>query len=173
MEWFISIFIPILCAIIGGLITLIGVRWTIKYEKEQDLERRKVELKPIFYRIDPFQKYDSESVMEYFLRFKSKGLMDKEVGGLFKNTDQAIIKLDYIVMGDLHYYPQNGNVIDKNTFFELRILTNKIPKEHTIMMRIQDVLGNKYWYKMHFSRKYGIYNISDLKECQMVGKKET
>lgn len=123
-------------------------------------------MKPIFYSVDPFQKYDEDNVMELFFRYNHKGYMRYEIWGIFKNTDQAIMKLDYLVMGNLRYYPQNGDVIDKNVTFEIRILTDKIPKNHNIIMKTEDVLGNIYWYKMKFTRKYDVYSITYLKEIR-------
>ena len=71
MNYFTEILIPLFCAIIGGCVTLLGVKWTIKYEKVQDRENKKLEIKPIFYRIDPFQQYFDENTMELFFRYNS------------------------------------------------------------------------------------------------------
>ncbi len=170
MTHIIDAIISVFCAALGGVITLLGVRWTILYNQKQEKEKEKAVIRPIFYRIDPFQGYDTEGAMELFFRFQKKGKMYQEVSGTFKNTDHAIMKIRSITMGDLIYYPQNGNVIDKNMLFSLRILTNQIPKKRDILMEIEDVLGNPYFYKMCFEKQFGFYEITTLEEINEKGK---
>lgn len=130
MNWIIDILVPLVCAIIGGIITLLGVKWTIKYETKKDFEKRKLELKPVFYRIDPFQQYDENNVSDMFFEAtKATGKARKEIWGIFKNTDQSLIKLDSIISENRRYYPLNGYVIDKNMTFQLRIFFESIPKD--------------------------------------------
>lgn len=170
MNYFTEILIPLFCAIIGGFVTLLGVKWTIKNEKEQDRKNKKLEIKPIFYRIDPFQQYFDDNTMELFFRYNPSGLMKKEISGTFKNTDQAIMKIDYIEYDNRRYYPQNGNVVDKNVIFELRILTNKISKNRKIVLKVEDVLENVYFYKMIFRYFHGYYIINSIEEIKNIDK---
>lgn len=48
-----DVIIPILASIIGGLFTFIGVYMTIQHEKKKEQEERKLQNKPLFYRLDP------------------------------------------------------------------------------------------------------------------------
>ena len=93
MTHIIDAIISVFCAALGGVITLLGVRWTILYNQKQEKEKEKAVIRPIFYRIDPFQGYDTEGAMELFFRFQKKGKMYQEVSGTFKNTDHAIMKI--------------------------------------------------------------------------------
>ena len=56
---------PILCSIIGGICTVIGVYLTIRYEKNKEKNELKERNKPLFYRIDSRQEFDSRSATEY------------------------------------------------------------------------------------------------------------
>ena len=57
-EIFVDIVNPIICSFIGGLLTVVGVWLTIKYEKKKDLETQIFNNKPVIYRLDPMQNYD-------------------------------------------------------------------------------------------------------------------
>ena len=155
MNWykiFVDIINPIICALLGGGLTLIGVWLTINNESKKEAEKTKLSMKPLFYRIDPHQEYDANKAINYI--FKSDNYEKKEmvVFGIIKNTDHAIAILDFFVINNVKYYPSNGNVIDKNTIVNLNIyLENEVPSKD-IYMYIKDAMNNEYCYKLEFSQ---------------------
>ena len=82
-----------------------------------------------------------------------------------KNTDNAILILRNVIIDGKYYYPEHGNVIDKNTVFYLYVFPNKIENDSNIYLTITDVMNNEYYYKITCSfdgKKY--YGINALEE---------
>lgn len=170
LNWYVmftDIINPIICALLGGGLTLIGVWLTIKYESKKEDEKTKLSMKPLFYRIDPYQEYDAKNAINYI--FKSDNFKNEErrVFGIIKNTDNAIAILDFFVINNVKYYPINGNVIDKNTIVNLNIyLENEVPLKN-IYMYIKDAMNNEYCYKLECSQDipskvYGIKSYTEV-----------
>ena len=146
-----NIIIPIVSALIGGGLTLIGVLLTIKFENKKRKEEIRIANKPLFYLIDPMQNYDSKRTTDF--EFSAEGI---ETSGfleiIFRNTDNAILLFDYISIGNQKYYSQNGNIVDKNTTFCIYLYPDKNIKvnENDIIFSINDSLNNNYKYKLGF-----------------------
>lgn len=138
---------PILCSVIGGICTVIGVYLTIKYEKNKEKLEVKEKNKPLFYRLDSMQDYDYKSAADYILgtsnncRFK--------IQGIFKNTEKALMIIDYVLVNGKKYYPINGDVVDKNKIFYLDVfLEEKLDIFDELILFIKDIYNNQYKYKL-------------------------
>ena len=74
--------------------------------------------------------------------------------------------LKEIIIDGRHYYPEYGNIIDKNTLFYLYVFPNKIIEDvNSIYFIISDVMNNKYKYKLiceYDGKKY--YGIKAFEE---------
>lgn len=154
----IDIIIPIISSLIGGGLTLIGVLITIKFENKKRKEEIRIANKPLFYLINPMQKYDYKNASDF--EFTSK---DEEVNGfveiIFRNTDNAILVFDNISVNGKKYYSQNGNIVDKNTTFNIYLYPSKDTKiaDAEIVFSINDSLNNNYKYKLGYKSKESKY----------------
>ena len=139
-NMWLDVVLPIGCALISGGLTVLGVLLTIKHENN----------KPIFYRIDPQQEFDSKSAHYFQFNFNSEK-DGTEIEGIFKNTDNSILILDRVISNGKEYYPSFGKVVDNNITFYLYVyLDENINSDDEIIIIVKDVLNNEYKYKIEF-----------------------
>lgn len=154
MNWYkiyVDIIGPILCSLIGGLLTVLGVYLTIWYEKKKDKEMTIFNSKPLFYRLDFLQDYDMDLTKNYYLR-DYQGDNKKTIIGVFKNTDKSYLVLDYVLINNKKHLPIYGNVINKDEIFNLCIYTHEsITINKDIILAVKDIFDNKYEYKIEYS----------------------
>ncbi len=153
-----GIVIPIVSAFVGGGLTLIGVLITITFENKKRKEEIRLANKPLFYIIDPYQTYDQEKTSEFafFPEFDEKTTGWRTL--IFKNTDNAILILDYLKINGKNFFPKNGNVVDKNTVFIIYVHNNGDvfeKNENEIVFGIKDSLKNKYMYNLEYTNERG------------------
>ena len=164
-----DIIIPTICAIIGGAFTFIGVKLTIKHEKEKEEEEKILTNKPLFWRINSMQEYDYKSSTVYALEAKDEkdiALNDSDsIGGIFKNTDNAIFVIKYVLINNKKYFPINRDVVDKNQIFNLYIKMKEKYKENSnITLVVTDILNNEYEYKLELNEKKEVESIREIKK---------
>ena len=146
--------ISIISAFIGGSLTLIGVIITIHFENKKKKEELIIANKPLFYAINPMQAYDYKNAIDYNLSAKDNIFLDGKILFIFKNTDKAIMIINYLSINGKKYYPINGNVVDKNTTFNLIIhsLCDPLDNEkNEIILSVNDSLNNIYLYNLDYS----------------------
>ena len=154
MEIYRDVIGPILCSIIGGAFTVWGVYLTINYEKRKNNEKEKLSNKPLFYRIDPMQEYDYQNSIDYYMCENTKDTQYK-LYGIFKNTENALIILDYVTVNNKKYFPRYGNVIDKNKIVNLYVfIDDNLKTNDEVILSIKDVLDNQYEYRIEFEVDY-------------------
>lgn len=149
-NMWLDVVLPIGCALISGGLTVLGVLLTIKHENKKNKETIRLSNKPIFYRIDPQQEFDSKSAhyFQFNFNFEKDGT---EIEGIFKNTDNSILILDRVISNGKEYYPSFGKVVDKNITFYLYVyLDENINSDDEIIIIVKDVLNNEYKYKIEF-----------------------
>ena len=150
-----DVIIPILASIIGGLFTFIGVYMTIQHEKKKEQEERKLQNKPLFYRLDPRQEYEYKEAVDFYL---GVGNFDNKAGqiyGVIKNTDNAILVIEWVSVNGKIYKSLFGNVVDKNQIFNLFVNVE-------VIFKIKDIMNNQYDYKVDIKYK-------DEKYCEIIG----
>ena len=157
-EIIIYIIIPILSAIIGGSLTLIGVLLTIGNENKKRREEVKLATKPLFYIADPTQVYSSKNFVDIVLIEKNEKKYDEGYELIFKNTDKAIFIIEYIEINGIKHYPKYGDVVDKNLLFCLRLLVKKGVlncMKNRIILSVNDLLNNNYKYQLEYTDEDG------------------
>lgn len=141
-----DIIIPLVAALIGGGLTLIGVLVTIRHENKKRCEEKILSNKPYIYLINPLQKYDDNAI-DYVLT-NDEVNSNKRDGFILKNTDNAILIIESLVIDGIEYLPKYGNVVDKNKTAIINI-NNVIPRDDSsIVLTIKDSLKNVYKYKL-------------------------
>lgn len=142
----------IVCSIIGGLFTVVGVYLTIVYEKNKEKEEIKQANKPLFYLLHPMQYFDSDKAVTYTISSGKKDYQYK-IQGIFKNTEKSIMVIDYILVDNKKYYSRNGEIIDKDRIFYLDIyLEEKIKDNVDINLFVKDIYNNPYQYKLQLEK---------------------
>ena len=158
-----DVIIPILASIVGGLFTFIGVYMTIQHEKKKEQEERKLQNKPLFYRLDPRQEYEYKEAVDFYL---GVGNFDNKAGqiyGVIKNTDNAILVIEGVSVNGKIYKSLFGNVVDKNQIFNLFVnVSNSLNDNDEVIFKIKDIMNNQYDYKVDIKYK-------DEKYCEIIG----
>ena len=156
MDWYriyVDIIGPIVCALLGGVLTVLGVYLTIMYEKKKDKESSLFNSKPLFYRLDFLQEYDYKSAKDYFLTINKDSNKNK-MYGVFQNTDKAYLFLEYAIINNKKHSPVHGNAINKDEIFNLYIYTDEpLLNGDDVILVIKDVFDNKYEYKIEYEIK--------------------
>ena len=152
-ELIIYIIIPLISALLGGGLTVLGVLISIKHENKKRRDEEVKAKKPLFCLIDPTQDYNYKNTVQYdFINeeLNSKGW----IVAMFKNTDNSILVLDNIKVDNNIYHPSNGTLVDKNLIFYtyIHVDINTIVDTGTfIIMTVKDTLGNQYKYRLGFN----------------------
>lgn len=173
-NWITDVIVPLLSAGIGGVLTLLGVKITLKSENQTIKEERIEKTKPIL--INYTSAFDGEEdVMPKYI-FASDGEKGGEkIKGIFKNTDCGIAFIDKIVTEKAMYFPKSNSAIDKNTAFVLEL--HNLSKEtlKTCQIICHDILGNEYCYDAKFvfgvNRKSKI-EIGNIQQLPKINNKE-
>lgn len=162
-----DIIIPILSAIIGGVFTFLGVYITIKYEIKKDKEEKKLRDKPIFYRLDSMQQYPYKEAVDFILKENPDAKVEWKIWGILKNTDNAILIIDSVMINGAIYRSLHGDVIDKNQIVNLHIYTDKkVNKENEIIFNVKDIVGNEYTYMIETEESEKSSEIISFKEIK-------
>lgn len=160
-----DIIIPIISATISGLCTFWGVFITIQHEKRKEKEERVLANKPLFYRLDPMQEYPYKEAVDFIVQEIEAQEKEWKIWGILKNTDNAILIIDSVVINKKIYKPLYGDVVDKNQIFNFYLFTSeKIKCNDNIVLIIKDTMKNKYRYKLEIK--------NDEKSSEIIGFKE-
>lgn len=168
-----NIIIPIVSAVYGGLLTLVGVAWTIKNQenirKEEQVklqEKERLKYKPYFNgNADKFLTVD---VKRRFILQNANIHKHDELEKLkldkndkifyiypirFSNSDNSNFIINKITLNGVACERKNF-LVNKNEIFDLQALHFIVSKGENIpeiKMFIQDFLENEYIYKINFN----------------------
>lgn len=163
-----TIILTIVAALYGGLITLVGVAWTIKKSEKDRKNDEILKAKPVF---SLNQLYRRENEAPLFCRFLGKhDLNDLPVNLFFRieNSNQSLFTLQRL-FHDGYWEKLCGDVVilpSKTIFIDVQIkeLSN-------IVLSIDDILGNEYLYRICLDKSTpspGEAIISEYKQINVV-----
>lgn len=147
-----NVLIPIVSAVYGGLITLVGVAWTIK-ETRKDLEKNDaLNAKPFFGIID-IQHYLSDISCKNGIEFRPKNFDAKlvfldEIN--IQNSDKAPFYIDKFSVDNIDYYPDSTFLVTKEMIFSAIIYVEESKKKP---------LDKAYMYVTDVNFKSRIYEL--------------
>lgn len=159
-------FIQIYSSVIGGIIALVGVSWTIKVGNRNREEEEKLKYKPLFTAYsDPFCETEETTNINFygFYNLDKSGIFTTDnlydivkkedvlyhiPYIIFKNTDNSNFKIKKISLNGVDAYQQNV-VIEKNKVFYINrlIVLNTYPE---ILIYTEDVLKKEHTFKVVF-----------------------
>jgi hypothetical protein len=144
-----NVIVPLICAIIGGGMTLWGVLITIRREKKAAHEQKVEEYKPFLFSLNENAKVNlDEMVFFTFGRgIESDAPAFISVEGRIKNIGQKACILDRIETSNCTYIPFDGNILDSGRVCQLLIYAETdLEAKWTLFVR--DILGNEYNYEL-------------------------
>ena len=142
-----DIIIPLLSALIGGFVTMLGVIITIKWESKKEKKNRIEAAKPWIYSLDYEESYDCISTNDIYL--SANGMATNiERFIIIKSTGNGIGIIERFETENMVYYPFIGRILDKNSVTHVRIcLSEKNETLKNMFLYVSDVYGNQYKYK--------------------------
>ena len=141
-----EIVIPIVSALYGGILTLIGVAWTIKQNNDDSKNEKRLSVKPLVYPLSRLSEYDyKNSINIEFVKVDRSE--DKHIIGVFQNSDNGILIIENAIVKGVEYKLFNKAVIAKNKAANVFVYTDDTEIE-TMYIVGKDVLGNKIKYKL-------------------------
>ena len=145
-----QIIIPIVAAVYGGLLTLVGVAWTIrKSDKDRKLEEKN-KVKPYLKNYLKSYRLDQDVKIEFIDINKQDDFKCQSFVLYLHNISKSIIFVTDIIIHNTYYSLKNV-VLEKDGKIKLKI--NYYDKEIQILKNItivgRDVLDNYYAFDMH------------------------
>lgn len=154
INWISDILMPLLSAVIGGLLALLGVYYTLKHEQKERRAEQMDKAKPIVINhiIHAVDKNAPTPKLRFVTGKDSKGAV---VTGVFKNTDNGILFIDYIETEKFRYYPQYSSAVDKNTVFLVCLEIVNGETFQNCVIYCHDIFGTPYYYDASFCFESG------------------
>ena len=154
INWITDVVMPLASAIIGGILALLGVWLTLRYEKKERKSEQIDKAKPIIINYMVHAIENKSHIPKYlFLSGEDSG--GKEITGVFKNTDNGILFFDCIETETKKYYPQHSSAVDKNTVFYVLLNITKGETLKKCIFHCHDIFGTQYTYEADFCSESG------------------
>ena len=140
-----DILVPLISAIIGGAVTMVGVVLTIRWEKKKDDKARIDAAKPWLYSFKDVMK------CHYSIKLSSEY---EEIQGhpctmFIKNAGTGIGIISKLQTAKVEYMPAGSGVLETNTLTSVTFYP-AIQKENFEKMRlfVSDIYDNQYEYEV-------------------------
>ena len=121
MCWLTDVIIPIICALIGGGLTMWGVQRTLKAQRIESDRIRIQEAKPYLFAKHPMRAPAWDSIPQLPLKSAEGDRCDYALQCYVKNSDNGIAVVKKVTTDNHTYIPTEGNVIDKDCVTGLNI----------------------------------------------------
>lgn len=148
-----GIMITIISAVYGGLITLVGVAWTIKESHNSNRNAHLKSIKPLFYAVMYSNvNYTKSSTVR--ITFSTKEELVKPnhfILGVIRNSDKTELIIEKICIDGIDLFPDfnTPNVVPRDRIIEISIFTdNGVTQESNIEFFVFDIEGNELKYKI-------------------------
>lgn len=146
-DVWVDIIIPLISALIGGLVTMWGVVLTIKREQKNAEEQKHQAAKPWLYSLDRFEDYDHNKAGR--IELKGNSTSDKRIAFIIKNTDNGIGIIEKFVTINSVHQPFVGRIIDRNSIVEVKVNLESGASLQNMYFIIRDIYGTRYRYNAY------------------------
>ena len=160
-----DIIIPLLSAVIGGLLTLGGVYITIKNQNKKDNDSKKLSVKPWIFSLDDFSNYDTDSINQIFITGKKNAEFGGNLYLIIKNTDNAVGIIERFETEDNTYYSDANALLEKDSVNNVVIELQKNDSQRNMFLFVKDTLGNEYRYEV--SQSAAVHKMPSIKEVDI------
>ena len=159
-----EIVLTIIASLLGGVLTLLGVAWTIKKADEDKRDMQRLSLKPWIVWVHERRIVVSEQ-QNCFFSLSGCRETDSTAIACLKNTDNGIAILKKIITAQFEYYPSGDATVDKNSKFILRVSFDESDRQEDMRLIVEDVLHNEYEYRFITGdfpeRKIGLFEVTN------------
>lgn len=147
-----EIVIPIVSALYGGILTLVGVAWTIKQNNIDRKNEKRLSVKPLIYPLSCLSDYDYKNAVDLDF-IKDDNTKVKNIIGVIENSDNGILIIESAIVNGEEYKLFNKAVIAKNKAAHVLVYAEKEIDIETIYVIGKDVLGNTIKYKLILNKE--------------------
>lgn len=146
-----DIVIPLVSSVYGGILTLVGVAWTIKQNDSDRKNEKRLSVKPLIYPLSCRSEYDYKNAvnLEFIKDDKSE---TQNIIGVIQNSDNGILIIDNAIVNGKEYKLFNKAVIAKNKAANVYVYTDDTEIE-TMYIIGRDVLANTIRYKLILNKE--------------------
>lgn len=156
--------ITVFAGVLGGALTLAGVAWTIRSQREKDHKEEVLKCKPLFRYCEKDDAQNKE-IDQTFNFTKGNALLKNCFEGdfFFKNFTESIFEIKSIEVNGNVFTPLEYALVEKNTYFNIRF---NIQSEGVLSfcMNVVDILGNPYRFELVRGEEGEITGIREVKE---------
>ena len=139
----------VFAGLVGGALTLAGVAWTIKSEREKDRREEVLKCKPMFRYCDALNKNPSEDIQNFFFidgHVAEKKYTISEV--YFKNFGNSNFIIESIEVNNILLKSLEIAIIEKEKFFRISFCLGEGRGIESFLLNIKDILGNPYRFEL-------------------------
>ncbi len=152
----------ILAAVFGGLLTLIGVAWSIKSQEKARKEEEKSKCKPMFRFFGRKAKISECNLVYCYKNLENETSNYDAFFYPFKNFDNANFSINNVEVNGIKFFPTNDSNIEKNEVFIIYSYHKKDDFVKSFKISVKDILGNNYEFKLVYDNQEPKY----LKQCE-------
>ncbi|MBQ2864278.1 MAG: hypothetical protein IJE91_02295 [Clostridia bacterium] len=148
-----QIIIPIVSAVYGGLLTLVGVAWTIKDNNNKKRQDELNKAKPMFSLMTDFYVALNSvypTIPFYIPNYSS--LNDVRYISLFINSDTSSFYVKSVYAQSFGLLtPTTNNVVLKNQHFKIIINSDNAHEDKVVFLTLEDVFGRLFYYELQYT----------------------
>ena len=145
-----DIIIPLISALIGGGLTLVGVIITIRHTNKTIRNDYISKYKPSFKLRNPMDDFDLKFSKPLMFKGGNCGENSKKILGMFTNTDKANFEIDSIYVNSEYFRIDINRYIAKSEDFDFSLCIDKTLNVETLELKVLDEQNNVYRYKLDF-----------------------
>lgn len=148
-----DIIIPVISAVYGGLLTLVGVAWTIKDTNNKKRQDELNKAKPMFSLMTDFYVALNSvypTIPFYIPNYSS--LNDVRYVSLFINSDTSSFYIKSVYSQSFGLLtPTTNNVVLKNQHFKILINSDNAHEDKVILLALEDIFGRLFYYELQYT----------------------
>ena len=150
INWVTDIIVPLVSALIGGLLALLGVYITLKRDKIERQLEKKENARPFFRPLDP---YVSSTIVsrKHIFNFSLTDCFDESTPAVtanIENSEKVEFVIDKFTICGKDYRPFRPEMISKGLFFTINLYYKDDPYKNDVFMHITDINNNERIYKL-------------------------
>lgn len=147
-----DVIVPLLSALIGGLMALVGVYITLCHDRKLRSDERSEMSRPFFCTID----YGDSRIVcsnNHIFLFSPIGTVDYDdhlahIQGNFINSSKIEFIIEKITIGEHCYLPLRPEMIEKGMTFMIKLNYSENLAENKVILHITDINNQKRMYHL-------------------------
>lgn len=162
-----TILLTVVSAVYGGMITLVGIAWTIKENHNTNRLNYLKGIKPLFYavRYNNVNYTNKSTIRMGFVPEDKSRKGSFVILGAIRNSEKSELIINKLTIDDISLVPEFENVIEKSKVVEVSVLFERdLSTCKDAFLYVFDVEGNQFSYRISFIHENNEHEILKIKE---------